>query len=46
MILELQGDTFKKLDLNQFLEDCDTAGKIYIYDPNYQDPNRYEIPKK
>jgi hypothetical protein len=46
MILELQGDTYKKLDLNQFLEDCDTAGKIYIYAPNYQDPNKYEIPKK
>ena len=46
MILELQGDTSKKLDLNQFLEDCDTAGKIYMYVPNYQDKNRSETQKK
>ena len=46
MILEIQGDTTKKVDLNQFLEDCDTAGKIYMYVANYQDPNQSQVKNK
>lgn len=40
MILEIHGDTTKKVDIHHFLEDCDTAGKIYMYVANYQDENQ------
>lgn len=37
MIFELIDNQNKKVDLNQFLEDCDTVGKVYLYVNNYKE---------